>query len=55
MLQKALAKLLSSLQAGRRDQGGVLLCRGGLPRTGAGNEMRQRHAVRVPPVVFSLQ
>lgn len=50
-----MAELLSSLQAGQRDQGGVLLRRGGLPRTGAGKEMRQRHAVQVPPVVFSLQ
>lgn len=36
-----------------RDQGGVLLCRGGLSRTGAGDEMRQRHIVQVPPVRFS--
>lgn len=53
MLQNALSKLLSYLQSGQRDQGGVLLCRGSLPRTGAGGEVRLRHAVQVPPVGFS--
>lgn len=45
MLQKTLSKLLWDSLSGQRDQGAVFLCRGGLPRTGAGDKMRQGHAV----------